>query len=49
MIETENVRDPRTAKLLEAERSTTERLDGLLAYVAMMADVELPEEGEEDE
>ena len=48
MIETRQVKDPRAEKLREAEQARVDRLDGLLEYVAMMADVELPETDEEE-
>ena len=51
MIEYRKVRDPRAEKLDEARDSRIqngadgiERVEGLLDYVAMMTDVELPEE-----
>lgn len=47
MLDITNDRDPRMTKLIESERSDSDRLDGLLEYVAMMTDVELPEDGGE--
>lgn len=46
MIETNTPRDPRTEKLREWQDAQIERQAGLLEYVAIMADVELPEEEE---
>lgn len=42
--------DVRMEKLLEYERSRAERQEAMVEYVAVMADVELPDmEGEADE
>lgn len=45
MIETQKI-DPRTDKELEMSNAKAEKTDLLLEYVAMMCDVELPEEGD---
>jgi hypothetical protein len=47
MIETRTPRDPRAEKLREWQDAQIERQEGLLEYVAIMADVELPEEDAE--
>ena len=50
MVETGAARDVRSEKLREWQDAQIERQAGLLEYVAIMADVELPEEeGAEDE
>lgn len=51
MINVNKVRDPRGEKQREADEARIEELEALLDYVAMMADVDLPEweEGEGDE
>ncbi len=43
------VDNPREEKLREHVESLVGRQDALLEYVAMMADVELPEEGEDEQ
>ncbi len=47
-IEVRNVRDPRVTKQQEYAASEQERQAGLLEYVAMMADIELPYDESED-
>lgn len=56
MIDYRRPQDVRADRLREAQdariqhgANETERLDALLQYTAMMADVELPEEEDEDE
>lgn len=47
MIDTEIVIDPRSERLRTLAEARADKYDGLLEYVAMMADVELPEDEEE--
>jgi len=46
MINTNDERDPRTEKLREHMASQIDRQDATIAYVAMMADVDIDEEGD---
>lgn len=43
MIETIRATDPRNEKMREYEQDCIERQNAMLWYVAMMADVDLPE------
>ena len=46
MIDTMRIVDPRAEALRETDQDRLFRQEGLLEYVAMMADVELPDEEE---
>jgi hypothetical protein len=48
MIDVQKQHDPRAEKLLEWAGARDERQEAMIEYVAMMADVDLPEDEEVD-